>query len=705
MIAEYLTALYSDAPVIEVRILTNGHTDSGYFNDYTKLERALKPYIIANKKAAIYFTANPCTPDLLSRYNNRIEEYVKEAARDVDITQRRYLPLDFDPIRLSNTSSTDKQHKEALSMAQYAKGYLRDIGWPNPVEVDSGNGALLLYAIDLPNDTESTQLLKNILEVADHLFTNTTIKLDQSMFNAARIVRMPGTKNTKGDSTEEQPHRMAEILAIPEPIVQVNLQLLKNLANAIPNAPKTAPIIEKFDIANWLETCGLHVHKVDRWLDAVVYTLDHCAFNPEHEKAAIFHFDAGNFGYKCFHDSCSKKTWASFTKLHPLPYADQVRSAKVVKSLNDLGYFFRLNQCADRIEVNGAPITDPLAAKIRVRMGDKGYKPASLIEDCMYANALDNSYHPIKDYLSTLPYDAEFDAITALARCLCDRDDVAYTWLKHWLVGAVAKVYEAEQNPMLVLAGAQDLGKSTFVRYLASGMPNFFIESGIQPDRADDKLRLTNSWIWEVAELGATTRKADIEGLKYFITMRSVTVRKPYGHYDMQKPALSSFVGTVNPDGAGFLVDTTGNRRFLTLELTGLDWGYSNINVNHVWAQAYHLYRNGFKWQLQAEQKQIQNTINRRYEVNDPYIDLLHTYFEIDPTLTCWLSSLDILNHLRTHVELRGEIKRQAMDLAKACGTIGLEKARVNNVYGYYGIQLKETLHINFSQRTRKISE
>ncbi len=40
---------------------------------------------------------------------------------------------------------------------------MRGAGFPDPVVADSGNGAHLLYRMDLPNDSCATDLVKGIL--------------------------------------------------------------------------------------------------------------------------------------------------------------------------------------------------------------------------------------------------------------------------------------------------------------------------------------------------------------------------------------------------------------------------------------------------------------------------------------------------------------------------------------------------------------
>src|SRR5262249_40503091 len=144
-------------------------------------------------------------------------------------------------------------------------------------------------------------------------------------------------------------------------------------------------------------------------------------------------------------------------------------------------------------------------------------------------------------------------------------------------------------------------------------------------------VRLIEKWIWEVSELGATTRRADVEALKAFITKRTVTVRRSYGHYDTHRPAMASLIGTVNNEG-GFLQDTSGNRRYLVVTLRHMDWDYAkNCDPNQVWAEAVVLYRAGEPWRLAPSEQAARDEINTHYQAPDPIEDAMRRYFMIDP--------------------------------------------------------------------------
>ena len=369
-----------------------------------------------------------------------------------------------------------------------------------------------------------------------------------------------------------------------------------------------------------------------------------------------------------------------------------VKSREYIQVLEAMGYTFRMNECNDELEVNQAPITDPIRAEIRARLRDAGYPFVHVAEDAYTAHGWKKRYHPIKEYFDTLQYDGGAH-ISKLSSYFHDKDGVFETWFRRWLIGSVAKVMRGGQNAMFVLDGPQGCGKSYFASWLCPpSIRGYFIESPINPDDKDAHIRLISKWIWEVAELGSTTRKADREALKFFISQRTVTVRKAYGRYDTRKRAMASLIGTVNNE-AGLLADKTGNRRFLVCKLESVDWSYADdIDVDQVWAEAQASYLAGEPWQLTVAEQQLAAAINEGYEIDDPIEGLLLKYFRVDPTATAfWTPTAEILQTLEIN-GLRGNTRANAMGLAAVMTKLGLEKKRRNNtqgqkVWGYEGVR------------------
>jgi phage/plasmid-associated DNA primase len=219
--------------VVELRALKvegrGNRTDSGYFDDPAKLAAAA--FSLEGKAQAVYITLNPVKPDLLARASNRIKQYATETTADPDITKRRWLPLDFDPVRPAGISSSEDEHAAAIAMAERCAEWLTIQGWPAPVAGDSGNGAHLLYLIDLPNDQESADLLKTCMAVLADRFDDNQVTIDRKVFNAARIWKLYGTVARKGDNLQTRPHRRAQIANAPEHLTAVALEQLEDLAS------------------------------------------------------------------------------------------------------------------------------------------------------------------------------------------------------------------------------------------------------------------------------------------------------------------------------------------------------------------------------------------------------------------------------------------------------------------------------------------
>ena len=208
-----LDFLFEPGQVSEMRVLhTRRGTVAGYFDDLDKLAAAAASQ--SGKAPGVYVTLNPVNPDLLARANNRTKEYARETTADRDILNRRWLPVDFDAVRTAGVSSTDAEHEAALDRARDCRDWLHGQGWPDPIFADSGNGAHLLYRVDLPSD-DNNRFVELSLKALAAKFNDSIVVVDVGNYNPARIWKVYGTLVAKGDSLPERPHRMARILEAP----------------------------------------------------------------------------------------------------------------------------------------------------------------------------------------------------------------------------------------------------------------------------------------------------------------------------------------------------------------------------------------------------------------------------------------------------------------------------------------------------------
>src|SRR5262249_29734909 len=135
-------------------------TWAGYFDDAAELVRAISQIRVA---MGIYITLQPVHPDMLHRAKNKLVRQKKGfSTPDKYITGYRWLLVDSDPERVPGISSTDEEHELALAHSCTIREDLSRLGWPDPVLADSGNGAHLLYRIDL--EASESDLVRRVLE-------------------------------------------------------------------------------------------------------------------------------------------------------------------------------------------------------------------------------------------------------------------------------------------------------------------------------------------------------------------------------------------------------------------------------------------------------------------------------------------------------------------------------------------------------------
>lgn len=226
-----LRLMMEPAQVHEIRVLGisgRGGVDSGYFNDPAKAASAVMSY--DGRSKGIYVTLNPVAPTLLARGNNRMVGYAKETTRDEEVIHRRWLMLDFDPMRPAGISSSDEEHLAAVDVAHRCRLRLSDLGWAEPIVASSGNGSHLLYRIDLPSDDAAKQLIKSCLRTVRMELTTESVDIDISVSNAAQLTKVYGTMACKGDSLPDRPHRRSQVLTLPKELIVVDRIALQRLA-------------------------------------------------------------------------------------------------------------------------------------------------------------------------------------------------------------------------------------------------------------------------------------------------------------------------------------------------------------------------------------------------------------------------------------------------------------------------------------------
>lgn len=211
--------------------------------------------------------------------------------------------------------------------------------------------------------------------------------------------------------------------------------------------------------------------------------------------------------------------------------------------------------------------------------------------------AMRNRRNKVAEWLDSLEWDGVPRVDSMLAMFLgAELNDYSVMVMRLFMWGAVARAYKpgTKFDYMPVLVGRQGLGKSVFLRRLGRRDAWYCDNlSTIEGDAAAEKLR--GMWIIEMAELLATKRSKDVEGIKAFITSTTDTIRPKYARETEQRPRACVFAGTTND--MQFLTDATGNRRFLPVTcgkhepLMSLFEGGVEEYFEQAWAEAVATYK------------------------------------------------------------------------------------------------------------------
>ena len=214
----FLTTLFHPGSIVEIRYILDGRAICRLFRDM-HLAARFAVWLDSKHSATVYYSLNPIVPDSAVALAHKIDDPKHDdahfiGAKDASIDRRTTYLIDVDPVRPSGCASTDAELESARKVMLRTKRFLTNEGWPEPIELMSGNGFHLLYRGDgcSPNSIEWNWTLKYL----SGRFSTAEATIDTSVGNPARISRMPECTNRKGKETEARPHRMAQVLHYPE---------------------------------------------------------------------------------------------------------------------------------------------------------------------------------------------------------------------------------------------------------------------------------------------------------------------------------------------------------------------------------------------------------------------------------------------------------------------------------------------------------
>ncbi|MBQ2396350.1 MAG: AAA family ATPase [Bacteroidales bacterium] len=243
---------------------------------------------------------------------------------DIDIVRRKWVMLDFDPVRPSGTSSTFEQLSYASMTAKKVWDFLFHNGFYDYVGCVSGNGYHIMLPCDLEANEQTDNLVSDFIKVISMLFSDENVAIDTQVSNRARLTKLYGTVAHKGEHSALTPHRTSCFKHVPQEIKPIDKAYFEKIV-AVFMTPNSRPSSEnnygrgKFSLESFLKSHNIAFEQRSI-AGGRKYILKECPFNSEHKSpdSAVFEFEDGRLGFKCFHNSCSSYHWKEFReKIEP----------------------------------------------------------------------------------------------------------------------------------------------------------------------------------------------------------------------------------------------------------------------------------------------------------------------------------------------------------------------------------------------------
>ena len=226
----------------------------------------------------------------------------------------------------------------------------------------------------------------------------------------------------------------------------------------------------------------------------------------------------------------------------------------------------------------------------------------------------------------------------------------------------------------------QNSGKTSFLRFLIPPSLEKYYTEDIGVDK-DGLIALCKNFIINIDELSVMS-KTDVNILKAFISKNTVNARLPYDRKSSLMYRTSSFCGSTNR--SDFLTDETGSVRWIIFEVLEIDFGYSKkININQVWAQAYHnaFERKNYNPELTAKDLIENEKRNEKFKQVSLEQEILITHFEKSENKNDFLTATEIMLAMSNALGVR----MNNVKIGKALTALNFERIKHSKkqVYGY----------------------
>lgn len=219
-------------------------------------------------------------------------------------------------------------------------------------------------------------------------------------------------------------------------------------------------------------------------------------------------------------------------------------------------------------------------------------------------------------------YDRLADLYERRLGCKADRSgsDLTRTVLASWVLP------KAVNQVALILVGPQGVYKTTWITSLLPPELGSYLYSGpFNPQDKDHILNLSRCALINCEEIDALSGER-LNRFKSILTQSSTNERAAYGRNTEFCVRCASFAGSTNQ--TELIADPTGLRRWLIVQVEAIESPFDRpFAYAGIYAQAYALVRQGFRWWSDTADIRRMNRRNERFEMKSVEEELITTWY------------------------------------------------------------------------------
>ncbi|QSV55611.1 MAG: DUF3854 domain-containing protein [Dolichospermum sp. UKL201] len=381
--------------------------------------------------------------------------------------------------------------------------------------------------------------------------------------------------------------------------------------------------------------------------------------------------------------------WLEETKEQDLESEEFSPKSKLAKQhsivAREWGDKLRYNILSKEVELEGRNLDEDEVRLMMALQFDMDV-PKSDALTIVGALAKGDTYSPVVEYLEEVKHkhqDIDTSFLDDLAyRYFGTKDPLHAIYFKKFLISAVKRARQPgcqKDEVFMLISPEQGKGKSTFFKTLF-GEDFFSDQLGADISSKDEKMKISQYWCLEWAEIENVYRKKDVSTLKNFITNPTDTFRAPYDRKDKKHPRPCVFVGTSNL--IEILHDPTGDRRFWIIEVTvpNIPLDIIRSERDKIWAAANKLYESGEMIYLTKQEEKERDIRNEEYRSTSVWDEVIENYW-VSLARPNFLATQDILRQLG-FTDYKDMRSKEQAELANSMTRLGFRKTAGKRIDG-----------------------